>query len=100
MHPTVIDIGRALRAARQAGGVSQRVLSDRSGLTQAHISRFEAGLVNPRLSSLVELARGIGLEVMLVPRKAVPAAVEMGAEPGGAGGGTGGGAGHGGADNG
>ena len=82
MHPTVIDIGRALRAARKAGGLSQRVLSDRIGLTQAQISKFESGRVDPRLSSLVEFARGVGAEVMLVPRGAVPAALALGAEPG------------------
>lgn len=81
MHPTVIDIGRALRAARKAEGLSQRVLSDRSGLTQAQISRFESGKANPRLSSLVELARGVGAEVMLVPTGAVPAALTLGARP-------------------
>ena len=81
MHPTVIEIGRALRAARKAEGLSQKVLSDRSGLTQAQISRFESGKANPRLSSLVELARGVGAEVMLVPAGAVPAALTLGARP-------------------
>ena len=81
-HPTVLEIARAVRATRKTAGVSQRELGQRAGLTQAQISRFEAGLVNPRLSSLVELARGIGVEVMLVPRDAVPAALALGAEPG------------------
>ena len=81
-HPTVLEIARAVRATRTAARISQRELGQRAGLTQAQISKFESGLVNPRLSSLVELARGIGLEVMLVPREGVPAAVAMGAEPG------------------
>ncbi|MYA10876.1 MAG: helix-turn-helix transcriptional regulator [Gemmatimonadetes bacterium] len=80
-HPTVIDIGHALRAVRKAEGLSQRTLSERSGLTQAQISRFENGKADPRLSSLVELARGVGAEVMLVPAGAVPAALELGAQP-------------------
>lgn len=111
MHPTVLEIAHAIRTTRAAARISQRELGRRAGLTQAQISRFESGRVNLRLSSLVELARGIGLEVMLVPREGVPAAVEMGAEPGGGedspggngaqeGGGTGGGTGDGGADNG
>lgn len=81
MHPTVIDIGSALRVARKAEGLSQRVLGDRSGLTQAQISRFESGKADPRLSSLVELARAVGVEVMLVPADAVPAALALGARP-------------------
>ena len=83
MHPTVLEIAHAIRTTRTAARISQRELGQRAGLTQAQISKFESGLVNLRLSSLVELARGIGLEVMLVPREGVPAAVEMGAEPAG-----------------
>lgn len=82
MHPTVLEIAQAIRTARRAARISQRELGRRVGLTQAQISRFESGLVNLRLSSLVALARGIGLEVMLVPREGVPAAVAIGAEPG------------------
>lgn len=82
MHPTVLDIARAARARRKSTFTSQRELGRRAGLTQAQISRFESGQVDLRLSSLVELARGLGLEVMLVPRGGVPAAVEMGAQPG------------------
>ena len=67
MHRPSSKSVAALRAARKAEGLSQKVLSDRSGLTQAQISRFESGKANPRLSSLVELARGVGAEVMLVP---------------------------------
>jgi hypothetical protein len=44
---------------------------------------FENGAVDLKLSSLIELARTLGLEVMLVPRKLVPA-VEMLARGGGA----------------
>ncbi len=81
MHPTVIDLGRALRAVRKAEGLSQRALSDRIGLTQAQISKFENGKADPRLSSLVEVARGLGVEVMLVPMNSVPAALALGAQP-------------------
>ena len=81
MHPTVIDLGRALRAVRKAEGLSQRELSDRIGLTQAQISKFENGKADPRLSSLVEVARGLGVEVMLVPKRSVPAALALGAQP-------------------
>ena len=78
MHPTVQEVARILRAARKARGLSQRELGDRIGLTQAHISKFESGRVDLRLSSLVELSRGLGLEVMLVPRRAVPAVLALG----------------------
>ena len=62
-----------LKAARAAKGLSQRVLSERAGVPQSHISRIERGGVDLRLSSLVEIARALDLEVILVPRKHLPA---------------------------
>ncbi len=67
-------ISGALRASREQQGLSQRELSARSGVPQSHISRIESGSVDLRTSSLVALARALGLELMLIPRKAVPAA--------------------------
>lgn len=66
-------ITNRLRQARQALGLSQRALAERAGLTQSHISQIENGATDPGLSSLVDLARALGLEVMLVPRKRLPA---------------------------
>ena len=63
----------ALRAARAARGLSQRELSVNSAVPQGHISRIENGAVDLRLSNLVALARALDLELMLVPRQAVPA---------------------------
>ena len=66
-------IVRALKAAREERGMSQRELSARAGLPQAHISKIENAAVDLKLSSLVELTRVLGLELMLVPRHMVPA---------------------------
>ena len=66
-------IANILRAARESKGLSQRELSAKSGVPQGHISKIENGAVDLRLSSLVELARVLDLELMLVPRKTVPA---------------------------
>ena len=63
----------ALKAARKRKGLSQRELSERSGVPQSHISRIENGAVDLRLSSLIELARTLDMELLMVPRKAVPA---------------------------
>lgn len=67
------DIIQALKKARQAKGLSQRALSDRTGVPQSHISKIERGATDMRLSSLIEFARVLELEMKLVPRKAVPA---------------------------
>lgn len=58
-----------LKAAREAKGLSQRALSKLVGVPQSHISKIENGAVDLRLSSLVEIARVLDLEVTLVPRK-------------------------------
>ena len=66
-------IAEQLRLAREAAGLSQRELSLRSGLTQSHISQIERGAMEPGLSSLVDLTRALDLEVVLAPRKMLPA---------------------------
>jgi transcriptional regulator with XRE-family HTH domain len=66
-------IGVAIKKARQAASFSQRELSAKSGVPQAQISKFENGAVDLRVSSLVSIARALGLEMELVPRKALPA---------------------------
>ncbi len=70
---TDANIIEALKAARTKKGLSQRALSQLVGMPQSHISKIEAGQVDLQLSSLVELARVLELELCLVPRKAVPA---------------------------
>ena len=67
------NIAKRLQTARIAKGLSQRELGALAGIPQAQISRIEAGAVDLRLSSLVALARALGLEPALVPRAAVPA---------------------------
>ena len=73
MSYAIQEIAGNLRSAREARGLSQRELSARSGVPQGHISKIENGTVDLRLSSLVELARVLYLELTLVPRKALPA---------------------------
>lgn len=67
------EIFQTLRNAREHIGISQRDLSARVGVPQSHISKIEGGGADIRLSSLVELARALDHEVVLVPRKLLPA---------------------------
>jgi transcriptional regulator with XRE-family HTH domain len=62
-----------LRRARAAKGWSQRELSAKAGMTQAHLSNIERGSVDLRLSTLIELSRLLDLEVVLAPRNALTA---------------------------
>jgi transcriptional regulator with XRE-family HTH domain len=73
MNYAIEHITATLRSAREAKGLSQRALSELAGVPQSHISKIENGAVDLRVSSLVELARVLDLELALVPRKSVPA---------------------------
>ena len=64
---------QSLRQARLGKGWSQRALSVKAGIPQAHISRIESGVVDVKVSTLVELARLLDLELLLAPRSSIPA---------------------------
>jgi transcriptional regulator with XRE-family HTH domain len=66
-------IASTLKNARRAKGLTQRGLGKSAAVPQSHVSKIENGAVDLRVSSLVELARVLDLELMLVPRKSVPA---------------------------
>jgi transcriptional regulator with XRE-family HTH domain len=66
------DIPASLRGARTAAGLSQQELARRRGLPQSQISRAERG-EDLRLSTLRDIARGLDLEVVLVPLKSLRA---------------------------
>ncbi|PAP98619.1 helix-turn-helix transcriptional regulator (plasmid) [Mesorhizobium mediterraneum] len=65
------------REVREASGVSQRALSERAGLTQSHISQIESGKMEPGLSSFIDMTRALDLELMLVPKRLVPAVLSL-----------------------
>lgn len=73
MSAGIEEIAASLREARIAKALTQKALGQRVGLPQSHISKIEKGAVDLKLSSLVEIARALELEIKLVPRKALPA---------------------------
>ena len=62
-----------LKNARLSKGLSQKDLSRRVGIPQSHLSKIESGVVDIQLSSLIQIARALDLELKLVPRKALSA---------------------------
>ena len=73
MSAGIEEIAAGVREARIAKALTQKELGRRVGLPQSHISKIEKGTVDLKLSSLVEIARALDLEITLVPRKALPA---------------------------
>jgi HTH-type transcriptional regulator / antitoxin HipB len=60
-----------LASRRKAMKLLQGELGRRAGIGQAHVSRIEAGLGDPRMSTLVEMARGLEADLVLVPRELI-----------------------------
>lgn len=63
--PKFADLGRALRAAREARGLSTVQLAARTGIGQAHVCRAESGHRCPTLATLVRYAKALGPLVAL-----------------------------------
>ena len=58
-------IVQAIIDARKRSGLTQKELSDRSGIAQADISRIERGVGNPSLRTIKRLASSMGMTVKL-----------------------------------
>ncbi len=61
------QFARNLRSRRQAAGMSQEQLADRTGLHPTEISRLERAAREPRLGTMLKLAKGldIGIEKLV-----------------------------------
>ena len=56
-----VEFGRKLSAARTNVGLSQSDLARKSGVRQPHISKLEAGEMEPRLSTIFAIADTLGI---------------------------------------
>ncbi len=59
------DIIRTMVEARKEKGITQKELAERTGITQADISRIENGTRNPSLNMIKRLAKGMGMRLRL-----------------------------------
>ena len=66
-----MDVIRAIVDARISQNLTQKELSERSGINQADISKIENGTRNPSLNLLKRLADGMGrtLKIEFVPKQ-------------------------------
>jgi transcriptional regulator with XRE-family HTH domain len=55
------QLGANIRRERRAASLSQMALADRCGLHFTEISRLELAERDPRLSTVVKVARGLGI---------------------------------------
>lgn len=61
---SIID---TLESARKAQGLTQEELAQRAGTSRVTVGRVESGF-DPKLATVYELARALGLELVLVPK--------------------------------
>lgn len=62
---TEYDIINAMIKARKEKGLTQKQLSELTGISQADISRIENGTRNPSLEMIKRLATGMGMRLKL-----------------------------------
>ncbi len=55
-----VTLGNSIIAARARLGISQKQLSEMSGIDQSDISKIERGVSNPSISTLDRLAQAFG----------------------------------------
>ena len=63
----------SLAASRNAQHITQAQQAERAGLSRMAVQRTETGDVDPRYSTLAEMARVLGLQLLAVPADLVPA---------------------------
>jgi DNA-binding XRE family transcriptional regulator len=54
-------VGRNIKAAREAAGLTQEQLAERAGMLTHEISRYERGVRDLRLTTAVRIARGLDI---------------------------------------
>jgi ribosome-binding protein aMBF1 (putative translation factor) len=59
-------IGHRIRQLREAAGLSQRQLAERTGTTQSAVARLEADRQEPTLRTLEKLASALGQDLVVV----------------------------------
>jgi transcriptional regulator with XRE-family HTH domain len=73
MKPIPKSLGRTLRERRRYLGMTQAKVAELTGKTQSQIARLEHGHGEPSFSSVVEVARSLGTELVAIPIRLLPA---------------------------
>lgn len=69
---TLRDLGRMLHIARKSVGLTQEQVAERAGIARPNYRNIENGSVAARATTLINVARALGMELMLIPQAMVP----------------------------
>lgn len=67
------ELGDLLRQARLGAGLTQEQVADLAGISRPRYRDIETGVAAARVTTLMNVSRALGLEMMLVPQAIVPA---------------------------
>lgn len=56
-----MTIGENIRLARKQAGLTQKALSELTGIAEPTIRRYEANKLNPKIETVTKIARAMGL---------------------------------------
>ena len=73
-----IGLGRAIRALRTEGRLSQEVLGQRAGIHPTWISHIESGGINPTWGNVRRIARGLKVPLSRLAQLADEYETELG----------------------
>ena len=70
---TLLELGQLLKQARLAASLTQEQIADMAGISRPRYRDIETGKAAARATTLINIARALGLEMMLIPQSMVPA---------------------------
>lgn len=69
----LLEIGLSLKQARLAASLTQEQVADLAGISRPRYRDIETGEAAARVTTLMNITRALGLEMMLIPQALVPA---------------------------
>ncbi|MDB5526878.1 MAG: transcriptional regulator [Rhizobium sp.] len=69
----LVEIGQMLKTARLESAMTQEQVADLAGISRPRYRDIETGVAAGRATTLINIARALSLEMMLIPQAMVPA---------------------------
>jgi len=77
VSPALREICEVLRQARLAAKLTQQQVADLAGIARLRYGDIENGSAAARTTTLINVARALGLEMLLIPQAMVPAVLAL-----------------------